>query len=330
MILVATLTLLAGLTFPGLLRPLLRRWRLVDTPNHRSSHTEATLRGGGLAVAASVLAGLVLAGALGIISWPFSAALMVAPISLAILGFVEDRFGLSVRGRLGLQFLLSALGSLAVLAALGAPIWLALPLGLVGVFTINAANFMDGVNGISSFEGVALGSTALAVGLIEGSPATATVGLVAAVSFVGFLPWNFPTARMFLGDSGSYLLGALALVSGTMAWYVSGSLLAAVAPFSIYAADVLATLFVRATRGEDLTASHREHGYQQLSRQYGNHAVPAVVTFGATCLVSALAVASIVRPGFTVWAWVLGLVVVGAYLAVGFRSRSRNRVAGRV
>lgn len=283
-----------ALVLPYVVTPLLKKLQLVDTPNHRTSHTTPTIRGGGLAVSIVIILGLIISllaldlktNNLGIIT-----AVLLAVVLTTTLGFVEDTRGISVKGRLGGQLLLSAGVTLWMLPLADQHLLWAFPLSLAGVFYINAANFMDGINGISSIHGILLGTTALIVGVLESNNALITVGSIIALSFLGFLPWNFPNARMFLGDVGSYLLGGLFFVVGFWMYIASGSLLLAVAPGLYYIFDVVYTLVVRKYRHENLTEAHRDHLYQQLQRRKASHIAATLAAALFSALITALALA---------------------------------------
>lgn len=241
--------------------PLVRRWLVhhdvLDRPNARSSHRVAIPRGGGLACLLGIAAGSAIAYLAGHgVAWP----VLLAASAMALVGFVDDRVQLSVAPRLASQLVAGAL--------LGAT--LAGPFGAVaGAFAfplfVNVVNFMDGINGITAITMALWGATAGLVGVVHGSAGMAALGAVTAGSALGFLPWNAPRARMFLGDVGSYLFGGLVaggvLVGGTDDGIPVAILLA---PLSVYLIDVATALARRALRRTALTEAHREHVYQRL------------------------------------------------------------------
>lgn len=283
-----------ALFLPYVVSPLLKKLQLVDTPNHRSAHTTPTIRGAGLAVALAIILGLV--ASLFIFdleanNLAIGVTVLLTVVLTAALGFIEDTRGISVKGRLGCQLLLSAAVALWMLYLTDQhPIW-AVPLALVGMFYINAANFMDGINGISSIHGILLGATAFIVGVLESNAALLTIGSIISLSFLGFLPWNFPNAQMFLGDVGSYVVGGLYFAIGFWTFFVTGSLFLAIAPGLYYIFDVLYTLVVRKHRGKDLTEAHRDHLYQQLQRCQGSHVSATLIAVFISFLVTVLALA---------------------------------------
>jgi len=213
---------LSGLAFviSAVLTGLLRRYSLsralLDIPNDRSLHDAPTPRGGGLsfvAVFLAVLAGLALAGVI-----PVRLALTLGPggVLVALTGWLDDRGHVPVLIRLAAQFLAAALA----LAALGGVEsldlgWHKVSFGAAGsflaavgiVWTINLYNFMDGIDGIAGVEAI---TTAAFAGLLlcwKGAPGMALLCAVLASAAAGFLLWNWPPAKIFMGDVGSGFLG---------------------------------------------------------------------------------------------------------------------------
>lgn len=242
-----------------LLAPALRSWGLVDVPNHRSSHATPTLRGGGLAPLVGILltAGVATAAGVDVLPW---AALAVCAAA-AVLGLVVDLREPTPLVRLVLLALLgAALGSMLggpTTALLGA---VALPV------IVNVVNFMDGINGITALTALAWGAVVVLGATTAGTVALGALTLGAAL---GFLPWNLPRARMFLGDAGSYLVGALMTAALLVEQAAGGRTLLVLAPLVPYLLDTGVTLVRRAARGERLTEAHREHLYQRLSCRPG-------------------------------------------------------------
>jgi UDP-GlcNAc:undecaprenyl-phosphate/decaprenyl-phosphate GlcNAc-1-phosphate transferase len=264
----------------AVLVPVLRR-HVLDNPSARSSHSTPTPRGGGVGVVVGVVIGTLLA-ALGGVPTSGLAALVIAVVGLGALGFLEDVRGLPVRirllGQAGVPLLVVAVGVLRhevdpLLAAVAV---------LVGVFVVNAANFMDGVNGISGGHGILAGGYFSVLGLQLGRVDLALAGLAVAGAFAGFLPWNVPRARVFLGDVGSYALGAALWALGLWALVLGASPLVVVAPVAIYAVDVLATLVSRGRRGAPLTEAHHEHTYQRVQELTGRHSASALTAIAAS------------------------------------------------
>ncbi len=270
---------------------------IADLPNERSSHDRPVPKAGGVAVAVAFVAGLgALALVLGGGGWPASGERLAGFLGLAAavagFGLLDDLFGLAARTKLVVQTALALAFSILVARieqvtlpglgtiALGPLGHLATVLWLVGF--MNVFNFMDGINGIAGGAAVI---AAVALGLIA---AAAGAGLVAAASLVligaliGFLPFNFPRGRIFLGDTGSqfiaFALAALAVLGSAKA---GDKISIFVVPMIFYpfVYDVAATLVHKLRVGRPLFAAHREHHYQLLVRMGWSHAAVAGLYF---------------------------------------------------
>lgn len=315
---VVLVTFVAGTVSMAAVRPILARRQVLDIPNHRSSHSQPTVRGGGFGITIGLLAGLGL-GALLLGSSSVDINSLVAVgftvSALAAVGFAEDILvGLPVWVRLGAQALVVVIASAGVVLVQALPVLLGLLAGLAGVFYVNAANFMDGVNGISSLHGAVVGAYFAFVGHLNNDPALMLTSAAIGVAFLSFLPWNAPRARMFMGDVGSYALGGSAWALSV--WALSGgvSLATAAAPLAIYSADVAVTLARRAAQGASLTQAHREHVYQQVQQITHSHLASTGVTTVATIVCACLGVWNLLEPVQTHWV-ISGMVVVAcAYL----------------
>lgn len=300
----------------------LRRRDVVDVSNERSSHVGAVPRGGsGLAVAllAGALAWRLLASDPG--DARAAAAIGCAWALLFVVGLVDDVHGLPALPRLAGQ----AVAGLLLAAGLvdAGVLWWGGAVAVVWVAAVtNAVNFMDGINGISGSTAVVAGVYygVLAGGL--GSSLLAGAGLVVAGAFLGYLPYNAVRPRLFMGDSGSYLLGGVLATCSLLAWSAGASLFAAVAPLLPYLADTGAALVRRALGRRPLLTAHREHTYQQLADLTGGHvrATLLVATAVAVCAAAGLATSG---PA----AWALAGSVIGVYLALPWVWR---RLEGRV
>lgn len=274
-----------------LVRQLLVRWAVIDTPNQRSSHQRPVPRGGGVACALGVVLGYSAAYILGGGPSPF---VLVTALTLSLIGFLDDRFTLGISLRLTAQILCGAVLGATTGGLLGALLGaVALPLA------VNIVNFMDGVDGITSLTLLVWGATTTALGLGYGAPTLAIAGAVTMGAAAGFLPWNVSRHKMFLGDVGSYLFGALA-----GATFISFSthdipLQLLIAPLGIYIADVTYTLVRRMHRRARIFEAHREHIYQRLAPTPRHHVpVASLAALLSVCTtVTAFALFSAGLPG---------------------------------
>lgn len=302
---------------PFAVKPLLRRWGVIDIPSDRSSHSRPVLRGMGLAVAIALILTYGLSLGFGLIPVDRSLALSVLAMTAAsaALGWAEDYRGVSIGVRLGMQALVGALGTAAMIVALGIPAWW-WPVGVLAtVAYVNIANFMDGINGISGLHGGVVGLFYAWAGAANGMPWMVCAGLALAGAFLGFLPWNLGRGTVFLGDVGSYVLG------GAIAAIAIGAFLSGVyveyllSPLLVYLADTAVTLVLRIRRGEVWYTPHRQHVYQRLTDVGLSHVQSAAVVTTATACVSLISLYGLRAAGTgSVLAGVAVVLVIVLYL----------------
>lgn len=273
----AIASFLVALIGTGLLSRILADRGILDRPNQRSSHKQATPRGGGIAVVAAILAGF---GVLILTGQPLQAGIgtvIAVTIAIAAVSWVDDVRGLPAFVRLGLQAVcvgvslyLLPLPVPAIIADF--PGWAqATIMGLAWLWFINLYNFMDGIDGITGIETLVI-TIGISVVLQVGNSGHALIApaLIIAAAMPGFLKWNWPPAKIFMGDVGSvalgYLLGWLLLASTS-----DGSTLAAIIVSGYYLADATMTLIRRALKGEKVWQAHRQHAYQTALRNGMTH-----------------------------------------------------------
>jgi Fuc2NAc and GlcNAc transferase len=336
----ALLAFVLGGTVSWFLTGLVRRYALrrmiIDVPNDRSLHTEPVPRGGGLAIAIVVLLGLVVLVAAHVVPPEWGIALGGGGALVAGIGWIDDRRGVSASRR----------ALVHVAAAVWAVYWLGgmpeltigttrMELGLAGsafavlaiVWSINAYNFMDGIDGIAGAEAVIAGgiATLLLVASDHADVALLTVFPVAAAA--GFLLWNWQPARIFLGDVGSGLLGflfaSLALVSERTAALPAVVWLLL---FGVFFFDATLTLIRRALHRERWYEAHRNHAYQRVVSQGVTHSRVVLAVVAINVALGLLAWPLIQDPSLTWAALIGGVVLLGAvYLAVEHRTPMRSR-----
>jgi Fuc2NAc and GlcNAc transferase len=271
-------TLLLSAFLCGVYLRIARVWRFLDAPNERSSHSLPTPHGGGAALILAFVSGLLLAAKLyG--AWDDSfVALALAAVVLMMLGIVDDLYGLSVWPRLIMYAVLCLWLSACLLhgVAAGNPLLsgaLVLVATFVLLWSLNLYNFMDGIDGIAAIQAVLACCAAALLSWFTGHEESyPRYCLMLAAAHGGFLVWNFPPARLFMGDAGSvptgFLLGALALLGAAqgqlnpLVWLI---LLAA------FITDASWTLVWRMASGQAFTQAHRQHAYQRLSRHWDSH-----------------------------------------------------------
>jgi len=252
-----------------------KRRRLLDDPGHRRAHSVPTPRGGGIAIVVSVLC------CVGPVLAPASAAALLglALIAVAGVGWWDDHASLSPLPRIVVHLLASIALAVVVLGIAPVPSWangltvvLAAVIVLSTAWSINLHNFMDGINGFLTLQALWIFSMVALLGALGLPHGLGAIPALLAAACVGFLPFNFPRARIFLGDVGSGALGFLIAALLWLAamreprWFAVGLLL-----LSSFLIDATATLSYRFWRGRRWYSAHREHLYQWLVRRGWSH-----------------------------------------------------------
>jgi UDP-N-acetylmuramyl pentapeptide phosphotransferase/UDP-N-acetylglucosamine-1-phosphate transferase len=253
-----------------LLRYAARRLPL-DVPNARSLHERPVPRVGGVAI----LAALALAAAAGFV--PLGLALALA-FALGAVSFVDDMRRLPTGVRLAAHLAASAVLAWYILSPMH-PLELALIVLAVAWIT-NLYNFMDGSDGLAGGMSIAgFGAYAIAASLAsdDGTALTAVAIVGASAAFLAF---NFPPARVFLGDVGSIPLGFLAGALGITGWRNDAwPLWFPLLVFAPFIGDATITLVKRLLRRERVWQAHREHYYQRMVRMGLGHRRTALVAY---------------------------------------------------
>lgn len=254
---------------------------LLDIPNSRSSHKTPTPRGGGVAIVLTFLAALAVLGWLGQVPLYACLALGGAGSLVAVIGFMDDHGHIDARWRLLGHFMAAAwalywLGGMPALMVFG----MSVELGVVGtvlgllylVWMLNLYNFMDGIDGIASVQAISCCVGACLLYGLTGHSSDIWAPLLLALSAAGFLCWNFPPARIFMGDAGSGFLGiALGVLSLHAATFRAELFWCWLILMGVFVVDATVTLLRRLLRGDKVYESHRSHAYQYASRQFGRH-----------------------------------------------------------
>ena len=267
---------------------LLGRGRLpMDHPNERSLHATPTPRIGGLGIMTGV----------GVASvWLAETHLLpvvLGAFALAAVSVLDDVRGLPVRVRFLAHFVAAA----GCLLALGLTGWSLLAATLAVVWVTNLYNFMDGSDGLAGgMAAIGFGALALAAWLGD-APGLATFCAAIAAAAVAFLRFNFPPARVFMGDAGSIPLGFLAATLGILGalqgvWPWLFPLLV----FSPFIVDASVTLARRGLRGEKIWQAHRSHYYQRVVLLGASHRQLAVAAYALMLAMAVLAFSLLFLP----------------------------------
>src|ERR1035437_8364746 len=279
--LIIIVAFLASAQITALVRRYLLRRRILDVPNGRSSHAVPTPRGGGVSIVLVFLFTVLWFVQRGVIPNSLGWALIGGGLAVAVAGFLDDYLWVSVRLRLLIHF--AAAGwALWWLDGIG-PLhlgwiswdwgWVGQLLALVGlVWMINLYNFMDGIDGIAGVEAVCASGLGGLVLAWSGLAGLAEAALVLAGASAGFLVWNWPPAKIFMGDVGSgflgFAFGVLAISSAKeRPWLLCPWLIL----LAVFIVDSILTLVRRLITGERWYEAHCSHAYQHAARRYGSH-----------------------------------------------------------
>lgn len=294
-----------------------QRRQLFDLPGERRSHRVSTPRGGGIGIVVSQL----LACVLGMI-WLPQATVTLSLFALGMLlvagiGWWDDHKPLPALPRLFIHLLAGLLLGWLVWQGTGSA-WRALLCGLLGVSLINIWNFMDGINGLASTQAIIVG---IGVGLLMPAPYALAAWALAA-GCAGFLPFNFPRARIFMGDVGSgalgYLVAAIIALGLCTTEVAPGLWLVLPAAFLV---DAGFTLLLRMINGEAWLQAHTQHLYQRFVKRGAAH---SVVTLGYGIFsVFGLTIALLFSKRPLVWGWIASVLwlLAGTVLWISLRSR---------
>lgn len=275
---------------------------ILDRPNERSLHSKPVSRTGGVGILGGILvAGLYLTFNQG---YPeYLLALFTGVMLIAFVSLIDDKQGVSVRYRL-LVHMLAAVVLMSngfYILTLDTPFFLLeLPLGvayffsfLLIIWSINLFNFMDGMDGFAG--GMAfIGFSVFAIlAILKGATAYALLAAIIASANGMFLLFNFPPARIFMGDTGSSVLGFL--MAAMMIWADRKAIFPlwiGILVFSPFILDASLTLLRRTIKGEKIWQAHRCHLYQRLVLSGWSHKRTVIIEYGIMLVCAVLALCS--------------------------------------
>jgi len=264
-----------------------RARQIEDQPGRRRLHAHPTPRGGGVAIALVLLSALAwvsvsLPDGLGLPGLAAGTALFAG------LGLIDDLFPMPALAKFTLQLAAGSVLIVAMTQGWGLGWAVAVALIVACCYVVNIWNFMDGSNGMISVQALLI---ALAIGFWPGQPVSLRLCAFAlAGACAGFLPFNLPTARVFLGDVGSHVLGAAIFGLLLSAWHAGTISLAQSMLFgTVLLLDSGYTLARRALAGRPVWRAHREHLYQYAVRRGHSHAKVCLFYGAATCATIGLA-----------------------------------------
>ena len=291
----------------------------LDKPNERSLHGKPIPRGGGLAFAiVSILVWCLLAVALSV---SFATLVgMILPLSILVLtGWLDDKHNLKIPVRLSAQCFASVLvvvvlGGLDHIDIAGVTIdlgWLVWPVTILWIiWLVNLYNFMDGIDGIASVQGIVAATT---MGLWYGVRSDIGMSLICfvmAAAVTGFLYYNWPPAKIFMGDAGSLFLGGFFAIQTIVATVNFGIPFdAMLILLSVFLADASVTLVRRMLRGEKWWQAHRSHFYQRAVQSNLSHATVSLSVLSLSVFIAFFATMRAMEIG-QAWVWLFLTVFV--------------------
>ena len=262
---------------------------LIDIPTTRSSHEKPTPRGGGLGIIMALTVSLTIYFAVG--HWGADSRAFVGLITgmliVGFIGFLDDLRNLPLLVRLTSQLLAATIAVIGIgqLRSIDVPFLgelhlgiLAVPISILWIIGItNIYNFLDGIDGLAAGEGVLAGGFLACIGVVAGNTSVGAIGVFIAAASLGFLLFNFPPAKVFMGDSGSTTLGftfAATAIIGSNSAANPIPLFIFVLLLSNFLVDAIFTLVKRIVRKERWYLAHKEHFYQQaVSSGYSHRQV---------------------------------------------------------
>jgi Fuc2NAc and GlcNAc transferase len=254
---------------------------ILDIPNHRSSHVLPTPRGGGVAFIICFLLAIPALAYLGFVISKAGIAIIAAGLVVAALGFWDDRVHIPALYRLlghlsACMMTIYLLNEMPPLSLLGWNIPPGSILNFLAViyltWLLNLYNFMDGIDGLAAIETITVCLGGALLYLIVGESLYIGLPLLLAAAVVGFLGWNFPPAKIFMGDAGSGFLGLVLGILTIQAAGVQQQLFWGwLILLGVFIVDATMTLFTRLVQGHKIYEAHRNHAYQHAAQDFGSH-----------------------------------------------------------
>lgn len=318
-----------SLLLTGAIRQLALAHGMLDVPNERSSHVMPTPRGGGVAIVIGSSIAVIALAISGILTPAIVTTLLVGGGAVAVVGFFDDRLGLSARVRFsvhlaaaaGTMYWMNGVPPIQVADHLISFGWLGYGLGVLGiVWSLNLFNFMDGIDGIAASQAAFMTLAGAAIALATGAGgALPALAIAVGVACLAFLAWNWPPAKIFMGDAGSgyvgFVMAFLALQAGydsptgLFVWLILGG---------VFFIDATVTLARRLARRERVYQAHRSHAYQWLARRWGSHRRVTLLVVAVNVLwLLPWAYTAQIHPDRAVWIVIIALfpVAIGVIAA---------------
>jgi glycosyltransferase WbpL len=257
---------------------------LIDSPGDRTSHQSDIPRGGGISVVFVFLifvAVLLWTDTFKLVDSSYFSSIIFGGAVVAVLGFWDDHLHVPAKWRLLVQFF-AAFVSLVILPEIPSVNFFSMHVNsllivfpfyiMLLIWLLNLFNFMDGIDGIASVQAITVSISAGLILVFNGETQMSSLLFVLSATVCGFLIWNWPPARVFMGDACSsflgFMFGLMAIISShgdeinLWSWLIL---------LAVFVVDATYTLIQRLLQGEMYYDAHRSHTYQILSRQYNSH-----------------------------------------------------------
>ncbi|MDD2704328.1 MAG: MraY family glycosyltransferase [Acidocella sp.] len=301
---------------------------MPDRPDTRKAHTYTTPKSGGVGIVCAFLLGVLLLyryGQVSRLAEGYFIGVIAAAVLMAAVSLLDDLLNLSFLVKLATQFVAAAAAAASGLwvHSLALPYYGEMELGWAGLpltmffllFVTNAMNFIDGLNGLAA--GVTLIACLFLAGIagLHGGFFVYTASLLLAGGVLGFLPYNFPRGKIFMGDVGSQFCGFMLALFGVAATRFQGVPLSfLLVPFLLSGVlyDVAFTLIRRLVAGENIAKAHNGHLYQVVRRAGMDARLVAVIHWGFAVIGGATAVAFLNAP--SAWRLPIGLAPLAVQL----------------
>lgn len=304
----------------GFFRSYAIKKKLFDLPNQRSSHATPTPRGGGIVFPVLWIVFLIVLYFFGFIKASYLYLFLPPVFLISFISFIDDKYQLAARWRFLAQ-LSAVIYSLVIIG--GFPtfnLWIVtihwawfgyIFMALALLWSTNLYNFMDGIDGIAAIEALfVFGVGGYFVWRAGGVDLAYIIwGMVSMV--VGFLIWNKPPAKIFMGDVGSTVLGFLVVLFGLVGevWYGVPFLLWVIL-YGVFLFDATVTLFRRIKHGDVWYQAHRLHAYQRLQLQQWSHGKILVGVIVINVVLAALAVLAFYFPQYMLILLIMAIIML--------------------
>ncbi|MBD1392316.1 MraY family glycosyltransferase [Mucilaginibacter glaciei] len=293
------------------------KYNIIDNPNHRSSHTNVTIRGGGVIFCLSMLLSPVYLG------W-YNAYFIIGLVIISLISFIDDIKTISSKIRIVLH-LVSVSILFYGLGMYSLPVyWIAIAFFVV-IGIINAVNFMDGINGITGSYGlITLGSLSYINSFVVNFT-DSNLLLVAICSVVVFLFFNFRrNAKCFAGDVGSVSL-AFIILFFLLQLIIKTQNIGYILLLLVYGLDTATTIVFRMIRGEKISEAHRSHFYQFMANEKKmNHLIVATIYAMVQLVINAFLLFPYVKTD--VISLLLLIIITVAFIIIRFIVEGKNRL----